>query len=632
LFDVGTNRNNDQLVRIQQLELGDTLSKSLGKHQLRFGGNVDPTRVKYSDLFVQRGEIQIQSFPDFLLGMTGAENGTPYSNLTQTLAGVGRPATYPAMNNFAFFAQDDFRVSDRLTLNLGLRYQFNGQPYYSDGKMSNWDFRLFPQGVPPAGGTLQGLVVPNNVPSNIVLPNGVTKLGTNTLADNQNWLGFSPRVGFAWRPLKNVQNFVFRGGYGLFWSAVAGTYSIGTSSGEPFYDSVLAGGGSNPNVSLQHPFATLPAPSSFPIFQPISLGSNPTVYPYDPAMRQPRTQNYSANFQWELKGMAFQAGYVGSQTTNIVGFVAPNEAGLASPTSPINGQTTNSVENLLLRVPYVGFSPSIDSIGEFMNTYCASEQACSSSPYTGKPYWSRYNSFQFSANKRFSHGVSFSLAYTWSKNIDNISAGTSGRQMSLGTTTGDYHNPLVGVSNFNRTNVFTASYLWSIPKWQSAPKLAGAFINGWSASGVVIIESGLPYSITDSRDGTIFGAGNSGYAQFASGQGPSNVAINSPTLNQYFNTNVFAPAPVIGDGTGFGNSPRNFMTGPGFWNTDLALSKDFVIKEPAKLQFRAEFFNLFNHTNFANPGSNLSAASSFGVISSTVSAPRIVQLALRIQF
>ncbi len=220
--------------------------------------------------------------------------------------------------------------------------------------------------------------------------------------------------------MKNLNNLVFRAGYGLFWSAVAGTYSIGTSSGEPFYDSVLAGGGNNPNVSLQHAFGSVPAASAFPIYQPISLGSNPTIYPYDPAMTQPRTQTYSANIQWELKGIAFQTGYVGSQTSHIVGFVAPNEAGLASPSAPINGQTTNTVENLLLRVPYVGFSPSLDSVGEFMNTYCPSVQACSSSPYTGKPYWSRYNSFQFSANKRFAHNVSFSVAYTWSRDIDNI--------------------------------------------------------------------------------------------------------------------------------------------------------------------------------------------------------------------
>src|SRR6185437_14498924 len=106
-------------------------------------------RFKYSDLFAQRGEIDIQSFPDFLLGMSGAQNGSSYSNLNETLAGNGRPEAFPATNNFALFAQDDFRVNDQLTLNLGLRYQFNGQAFYSDGRMSNWDYRLYPKGVPP---------------------------------------------------------------------------------------------------------------------------------------------------------------------------------------------------------------------------------------------------------------------------------------------------------------------------------------------------------------------------------------------------------------------------------------------------------------------------------------------------
>jgi hypothetical protein len=119
-------------------------------------------------------------------------------------------------------------------------------------------------------------------------------------------------------------------------------------------------------------------------------------------MSQPRTQSYSGNTQAEIKKILFQVGYVGSQTTNIVGFVAPNAAGLASPANPIHGQTTNTLSNLLLRVPYVGFAPGIDSIGEFMNVSCPSEQACSSAPYDGNPFWSRYNSFQFSVTKRYS--------------------------------------------------------------------------------------------------------------------------------------------------------------------------------------------------------------------------------------
>ena len=108
--------------------------------------------------------------------------------------------------------------------------------------------------------------------------------------------------------------------------------------------------------------------------------------------------------------------------------------------------------------------------------------------------------------------------------------------------------------------------------------------------------------------------------------------LDSRVLTRYFNTGVFVAPPRIGDGTGIGDVPRNFITGPNFWNTDMALSKTFPIREPMNLEFRSEFFNLFNHPNFGNPGSNVANAGSFGVISNTVNAPRIVQLALRLRF
>jgi len=631
LFNIGTNRNNDQLVRQQQIEIADTLSKVIGKHQLRVGGSINPTRVKYSDLFVQRGEIIIQSFPDFLLGMSGAQNGTPYSNLSQTLGGTGRPAVYPAMNNYSLFAQDDFQVNDRLTLNLGLRYQYNGQAYTSDGKESNWDFRLYPKDVPPTGGTLAGLVLPGNLPATFPVPAGVTKLTHNSLIDNQEYLGFSPRVGLAWRPLKQIPNTVLRVGYGLFRSAVAGTYSIGVSAQQPFYSSVIAGGANNPNVTLQTPFPNVPSPSAFPLYQPIRLGSNPTVYPYDPLLKEPRTQEYSGNIQTEVKRMVIQAGYVGSRSTNLVGFVAPNQAGLASPDAPIHGQTTSTLSNLLLRVPFVGFTPGVDGMGAFMSTYCASEQACSASPYTGKPFWSRYNSFQLSVNRRYANGLSFSGAYTWAHSVDNLNGSTSGRQQSLGGLTGDFHNPAIGPSNFIRRNVFTGSYLYEIPRWKAAKGALNITLNGWSLSGVVIVETGLPFNVTDSRGGTIVGS-NGSFAQLAPGLSSSDLTTYPGSLTRYFNTSAFVAPLKIGDGTALGNGPRNYLTGPGFWNTDMAVVKNFPVRENVRAEFRTEFFNLFNHPNFANPGSNVASPASFGVISNTVAAPRILQLALRIRF
>jgi hypothetical protein len=634
LFSIGTNRNNSQLIRQNQVEISDTISKIIGRHQLRFGGDADPSRFTYSDLFAQEGEIDIQSFPDFLLGMSGAQNGSPYSNLTETLAGNGRPTSYPASNNFALFAQDDFRVNDQLTLNLGLRYQFNGQPYYTDGKMSNWDFRLFPQDGPPPGGTLDGLVLAGNVPSDITIPPGVVKLDHNALIDHQDWLEFSPRVGLAWQPIKSLKNTVVRVGYGLFWSFIPSMMSIGTTAQQPFYASVVAGGSTNPNVTFQNPFPTVPPSSSFPLYQPVELGSNQTTYPYDPEFKPPHTNEYSGNVQTEIKNILFSAGYVGSRSTNLESFGPLNEAGLASPSNPIHGQTTNTLENILLRVPFIGFGPGYDSIGDFMNTYCTSEQNCLTNPYGGKPYFGRYNSAQFSANRRFSNGLGFSAAYTWNRSIDNVGSSTGGRWISLNGPLGDFHNPAIGLSDFNRTNVFTASYLYDIPTLKSAQGALGMVVNGWSLSGVVIIESGLPFSVVDSAGGSILGV-NSGVgslATFASGMGPTNVAISNPTLGHYFNTSAFAPPPAIGDGTGLGDAPRNFITGPGFWNTDFAVSKTFPIRESTIVEFRTEFFNLFNHPNFANPGSDYGSPDSFGVISSTVSSPRILQLALRVRF
>ncbi|HXJ40605.1 MAG TPA: hypothetical protein VNH18_15100, partial [Bryobacteraceae bacterium] len=453
----------------------------------------------------------------------------------------------------------------------------------------------------------------------------------NTLVDGQNWTAFSPRIGLAWQPLKNRPNIIMRVGYGIFYSAVPGTYSIGVSEQQPFYASVIAGGANNSGVTFQNPFPNVPSISQFPLYKPVSLGSNPTVYPYDPALTQPRTQEYSGNIQAEVKRVVFQAGYVGSQTTNLVGFVAPNQAGLASVANPIHGQTTNTLSNLLLRVPFIGFTPGVDGIGAFMNTYCTSEQACASNPYSGKPFWSRYNSFQMSATKRYSKGLSLSGAYTWSHAVDNLNGSTSGRQQSLGGLTGDFHNPAVGPSNFVRTNVFTGSYLYEIPKFAGLKGFRNLALNGWSLSGLVVVESGLPFSVTDSRGGTIVGS-NGSFAQFAPGYGPSDVALSSPSLRRYFNTLAFTAPPTVGNGTGLGNSPRTFMTGPGFWNTDLAVVKTFPVRDRFNAEFRTEFFNLFNHANFANPGSSLSSPSSFGVISSTVSAPRIMQLAIRIHF
>jgi outer membrane receptor protein involved in Fe transport len=223
MFTIGPDPNNDQQVLIDTAQFSDTLSKIVGRHSLRMGGSVSPTRVTRHEVYVKRGTLSFLSFPDFLLGMSGAENGTPFSNISSTLVGNGREYAHPAFNNFAAFFQDDFRANDRLTLNLGLRYQYNGQQYLTDGVETNFDLSRTLATAPPPGGTLAGFTLPANVPDNVTIPEGVVKLDTKTLANTNNWLGFSPRIGMAWVPFDRWRNVVVHSGYGLFWSSVAGT-------------------------------------------------------------------------------------------------------------------------------------------------------------------------------------------------------------------------------------------------------------------------------------------------------------------------------------------------------------------------------------------------------------------------
>jgi hypothetical protein len=180
------------------------------------------------------------------------------------------------------------------------------------------------------------------------------------------------------------------------------------------------------------------------------------------------------------------------------------------------------------------------------------------------------------------------------------------------------------------------SYSYDLPKLTAGNALIRNVVNDWAISGVTTIQSGLPFSVTDSTAGTIYGIAT--YAQFANGLGPADAALSGNTqsrLNRYFNTAAFTTAPVIGNGTGFGNSGRDILRGPGQLNFDAGIGRNFnlsPVREGSELQFRGEFFNFANHPQFNNPGSNRGAPTTFGIVSSTAVAPRIVQFALKYVF
>jgi hypothetical protein len=617
-FSIGPEQNDNQETMIHNWLASDTLSIVRGRHQIRIGGDVNINQVNRTNAFLTRGRINFGSFPDFLLGMSAAQNGSQFSNLSATQVANGIIRAYPRFKNFSLFAQDDFRINSRLTVNAGVRYQFNGNKQDKNGRIGSFDINLVtPFAVPPAAGTYAGFTVVNNC--NCTPPPGFKKLDTNTIVYSENWLAFAPRVGLAYRPIASKDNLVFRAGYGLFWASVAGTVSE-QANFDPFYVWNSAGGADINTATFQNPFVNLPPPvTAFPIYTPYTLGNARSTYPTDPYIKPPYTQQWSANFQYSLKSYLFELGYVGSSAVHLLAFQDPNQPFLASPSSPINGITVNTVANRSLRVPIQGWLPTgIQMIKGNLNGH--------------------YNGLQFSVTRRFSNGLSFISGYTWSHSIDNDSASAGGRNQPLGGYTGDYYNTrsAIGSSSFDRTHRWVTSYSYTVPapKWNNAA--AAAIVRNWSVSGVTTIQSGLPFSVTDSNNGTIYGI--STYAQFAPGKSAADAELSGRTqdrLSQYFNTAAFTSSPVIGDGTGWGNSGRDILRGPGQLNFDAGIGREIKVgglSEEGKLLFRTEFFNIFNHAQFANPGTNRGASTTYGIVSSTVVAPRIVQFALKYLF
>jgi hypothetical protein len=624
LFAFGPQGDNDQETLIHTGQIADTFSLIKGRHQIRWGGSFSPTQVQRTDVYLKRGSITFNSFPDFLLGMSGAENGTPFSNVASAGSDNGMERRHPRMRDFALFVQDDVRVNQQLALNLGLRYQFNSNEWDSDGRHGLYDRRLAVAAIPltatslPPEGTLAGIAIPSNAWRVPVPPPGVVKLKTKSIFDHENWYPFSPRVGLAYRPFAGLDTFVIRSGYGIYWSAIAGTVSE-QACFDPWMVAYTIGGASNSQATFQNPFTTVPpATSDFPIFIPFTnQNTSRSVLTVDPTMQQPYTQQWGVNIQYGIKDYLLEIGYAGSKSTHLNGRQQPNQALIATPENPVHGETATTLSNINKRVPILGFPAA--GIAE-----------------VGSNFDSRYNSLQVSLKKQYSRGLSFLTSYTFGHAIDNVNV-SGGRNAPNGSFAGDFYNRRAskGSSVFDRKHRFVASYLYDVPKLPVST-IAGGFVNGWSLSGVTTIQSGSPFSVKDTSAGTIYGV--SSFAQFATGKGASDAVLSGRTqdrLNRYFDTSVFTTAPRIGDGTNWGNAGRSILRGPGQMNFDVGLRKAFVVgglHEDGKVEFRAEAFNVFNHAQFANPASAFTNKASFGVISDTVVAPRIIQFALKYQF
>jgi Carboxypeptidase regulatory-like domain/TonB-dependent Receptor Plug Domain len=594
----------------------DSISYVRSRHTFRFGGGITHVQDVQAPFEFGAGMVFL-SWPDFLLGQSGAQNGTGlFSNIIASIDGPGLFDRDFRVWGGNAYVQDDFRATDRLTFNLGIRYERLGDLADALGRNSNFYPNLLNPN-PPDAGTLQGTVVAGNFSGGTV-PAGVTRLDNdfNINGDGQNT--FAPRFGFAWQ-LPHTNRVVLRGGYGTYYSRITGQPIIQELANPPWGILRAPSGPENADATLQNPFA--PFNSTLPVFVPYSPSTQLSPEIFAPNMRPPITQQYSLNVQTDLgHNLLLEVGYVGARDTHLIEVRSFNQASLASASNPIRGETTNTLDNIPLRVPYEGFSSGALTFD------------------TDAAGW--YNALEASVNKRLSRGLQFLAAYTFSRDLTTDTGTTSG--INGGVAQGDQNDPgqRYGPDNFIREHRLVVSYIYNFPAPPNRASFRGRLLGDWSMSGVTIYQSGRRLTLTNSNSTNVYGT-ETDRAEIAPGCTDSQLvtpgSIESK-LNNYFNLSCLPDSPpVIGDdgvGTGFGNSGVGIVRGPGQANWDLSILKHFGLpwpNESSNLEFRAEFFNAFNHPQFAVPDT-IRSDPSFGQITSLAVNPRIIQFALKMNF
>ena len=589
----------------------DTVSVTRGRHSLRLGAEAKRHQVDVNVPFVSDGFLDLRGLPDLLIGQSAAQNGSTISNVFSATGSSGIFRKDERYTDFAGFAQDDFKLTPRLTLNMGLRYEIFGAPSDIQGKLPTFDPSIASPSV-PASGSLSGFILPANYKG--PLPEGVVKSSHSGLWAT-NYHDLSPRFGFAAR-LFNHPLLVLRGGYGVYYDRMSGDLAEQTVGQPPFSFLQRLQGVQNAGASLANPYVpALPPNSAFPIFLPRVPGGGLSLAAISPHLSDPYIQQYNLNLQYELtQNLLLEVGYVGAKSTHIPGCIEFNQALLASPEHPVNGETTNTLENIVQRLPYSGIAQ-----GAYI---------CQTS------FDSRYNGLQTSVTKRLSHGLQFLGSYTWSKNLDTTSGSGGLSNFELGFLTNDQHNQKQarGLDDFDRANRAVLSLVYTPPKLAAGPSPVRLAVNDWTVSTVAVAQSGTPITVGDVNAGSIYG-NLAGFSRAeCTGINPATKGSLFKRIDGYLNPAAFTSAPAIGDGTDFGNCGVGILRAPGQRNLDLALERSFPVREWGTLRFRTEFFNLTNTANFAPPINNLIAGSAFGLITSTTTNPRIIQFGLKYAF
>ncbi len=583
-FSLGNSGSGTTYNLSQKWGYEDNVTLVRGRHTLKFGGSFRTARYAEWGEWGTRGDFEF----------TGSVTGSALGDFL-----IGAPASYLQRNNLNMsisrytligFAQDDLKVTPRLTLNLGFRWDVNANPKEKHGQIAFWMPELFYSNT-------RSTLYPNMPPGQLYTgdPGVPDRVGSNHYGD---WGTVGPRVGFAY-DLTGDGKTVLRASFGIF-SVPVDLQQVNNASERPPFQIVAT---VNYPKSFQEPFQGRVDPfinfnqgKDFDFSSLLPINPAPDAVDY----RNGYSQQWSVTLERQIaKDVKASVSYLGSHALALLQCpgIAPARY---IPGVDATGQPLSTLDNIDSRRPFAPYWQDV--------YYCKTDAT------------RKYDSLQFMAEKRFSRGWTLSGNYSLANAMSWSDDGTRQR-------TQDENNAYAEYARTNTSVRHSAAITWvyNAPNF-TENRLGGVFVNGWEFSGITTLRSGFPFSLRTGTDNSLTGTDHDRPDQILpDGTLPSDRSRSS-RIAEYFNTGAFLPNRI----GHFGNVGYNSLTGPGSFNIDAGLMKRFAISEHMGLQFRSEAFNLLNRPTFGNPDRFLNS-NTFGQLVSA-GPGRILQLGLKLTF
>ena len=557
----------------------DNLSFNFGRHTLRTGFQIQQM-IKTENAVNGEPNFSFNSWADFLVGNV--------AGFTQTL-----PDIIPDLHfvNSEIYLQDDWKITQRLTLNLGVRW--SRLPSVTDEKnvLSNFDPSRFSTQYAPmidggnaatdggAGNFIPGQYIngsellPATYTNGMIFPVGTACSSAQAIAPmstcspygryvNPNYnANFGPRIGFAYDLLGNGKT-IARGGFGIFYDRLLdGIWEQNAFNNPPF---------AQKTTIYNVPFDNIKSGSAA-----VNYGPNGITATGTPTFKVPNYSNYNLSVQHQLlPSTVLELAYVGAQARHLLGAFDENQPTVAARMTAPTNASVNYIR------PYAGYGTVTSRFPGFTNNY---------------------NSLQFSANHH-SHGFQMGIAYTYSR---DLTTNTSDRS-NFATNSYDFWMDY-GPSNYNQKHTFTANYVYELPWFRTQHGFEGKVFGGWSVSGITQFLSGQNFSLSNIRDPFDPLGLNAGLGLQTFRPDQVSPVSMAKSVGQWFSTSSFSEAV-----NHFGSETNGSLVGPGYNNWDLAALKDIRIAERYSFQLRGEFFNAFNHESFSSVDSSLADSTVYG--------------------